>query len=233
MPIVLPNSFASREDANSSEDYVWLVEVLLKKSTRVTPTLFTDNIVLRVCSDVEVITWPVSNPTAQTWSPFNFNISPITGNSEGDLPSLQLTVDNTGRVLMPTLHDGDALDGNAVVIYLVPRTALGIAYPSHEYQKWEFQIAGVQADDNQVTFKLERSNFFSKMCPQDRFVARRCRWAFGSTQCGYVINATAAYTTCEKTVTACRARGADHLARGLPVLHPGRYGGFPGIPKQQ
>ena len=69
--------------------------------------------------------------------------------------------------------------------------------------------------------------------PQDRYVASRCRWEFGSGQCGYVVNAVAAYTTCPKTLSACIARGQDHAARGLPVLHPARFGGFPGIPRQR
>lgn len=233
MPITLPSSFDDRELPHGTDDYIWLVEILVKKSTRVNPTTFTNNIVLRVCSDTNVITWPIDNPTAQTWSPFNFQLSPIEATGEGDLPSVQLTVDNTGRMLMPTLHDGDAVEGNEVIIYLVPRSALLIAYPAHEYQQWKFTIASIAANSQQVSFNLERANFFAKMCPQDRFVARRCRWRFGSTQCGYVINASAAYTTCEKTVTDCILRGEDHLARGLPVIHPGRFGGFPGIPKRQ
>lgn len=235
MPLILPDSFADREAPNSADDYLWFVEVTLKLSQRLTisPATYSEPLVLRVVNDTQVITWPVSNPTTQTWSPFNFTISPIESNGEGDLPTLQLTVDNTGRVLMPTLHDGNALEGNPVSLYLVPRSGLSIEYPDHEFQQWDFQIASVSANDEQVSFKLERANFFAKVVPQDRFVARRCRWQFGSTECGYVINNTAAFTTCPKTLAACVDRGEDHLNRGLPVLHPGRFGGFPGIPKRQ
>ena len=49
----------------------------------------------------------------------------------------------------------------------------------------------------------------------------------------HIVNAVAAYTTCPKTLGACIARGQDHAARGLPVLHPARFGGFPGIPRQR
>jgi hypothetical protein len=72
-------------------------------------------------------------------------------------------------------------------------------------------------------------SFAPGQSPNDRDVASRCCWAFGSAECGYVINAAAAYTTCPKTLSACIARGQDHAARGLPVLHPARFGGFPGI----
>lgn len=235
MPLVLPNAFDDAELPNGSEDYLWLVELTLQKSNRTgtDPAAFTAPIVMRVCSNSTPITWPASNPITQTWSPFAFAISPIETNSEGDLPVLQLQVDNTGRTLMSTLHNGVGLEGNPVTIYLVPRNALSIAYPNHEFQQWDFQIGNITADSERVTLRLERINFFAKTAPQDRFIARRCRWQFGSEQCGYVINSNAAYTTCEKTVAACKLRGEDHLARGLPVVHPARYGGFPGIPKQQ
>jgi hypothetical protein len=235
MPLVLPDAFDDAELPNGSEDYLWLVEVTLQKSNRTgtDPAAFTPPLVLRVCNNYEPIVWPVSNPLTQNWSPYSFAISPIESSSEGDLPVLQLQIDNTGRDLMATLHDGVTLEGNPVSLYLVPRNALTIAYPNHEFQWWAFQVSNVQADSERVTLRLERINFFAKTVPQDRFIARRCRWQFGSTQCGYIINSNAAFTTCEKTVAACTERGLDHLSRGLPRIHPERYGGFPGIPKQQ
>lgn len=235
MPLILPSSFDSREDANSATDYIWLVEVQLRRSERIStsPLVVSAPLVARLCSDVEVITWPASNPTTQTWSPFNFSISAIEENSDGDLPELQLTVSNHGRILMPTLHDGDAFEGNPCTIYLVPRASLSIAYPNHQAQRWDLIIASASATDEAVTFRLARQNFFAKVVPQDRFIAQRCRWQFGSSQCGYVLNSSAGFQECPKTLEACAARGQDHLARGLPVLHPARFGGFPGIPKQQ
>ena len=232
MPITLPSSFNSREEPNSSDDYLWLIEVLLKKAQRDAGPVYTAGLCFRICNDSQAHTWPVGYVTTQVWQPFNFDISPIEQTREGDLPSIQLSVDNTGRVLMPILHSGDALEGNPVTIYMVPRSGIGIAAPTHQYQKFEFQIAGVSADSESVTFKLERANFFARQAPQDRYVARRCRWQFGSDNCGYIINTGAAYTACNKTITDCTIRGADHLSRGLAVVHPGRFGGFPGIPKQ-
>lgn len=235
MPLVLPDSFDTAEQPNSGEDYLWLVELVLRKSVRVStnPDQFTTGVVLRVCSNYEEVTWPLSNPETKTWSPFSFGISPVESSGEGDLPQVQLQVDNTGRLLMSQLHEGNALEGNRCTLYLVPRNALSIAYPDHEYQQFDFSVVRAVADAERATFTLAKLNFFTKKAPQDRFIARRCRWQFGGEECGYVINATAAYSTCEKTVAACKLRGEDHLARGLPVLHPERFGGFPGIPKRQ
>jgi len=233
MPITLPSSFDDRELPNSSDDYLWFIEVLISKASRNPAGTVLAGIAFRMCNDTQVHTWPVSNPTAQSWQPFNFDISPMEETSEGDLPTVQLSVDNTGRVLMPTLHAGDALEGNPVTMYLVPRSALATAYTYHQFQKFEFTIASAPADSESVTLKLERANFYPRRAPQERFGASRCRWQLGDRgTCGYVINQFAAFTTCNKTIVNCAARGEDHAARGLPVLHPGRFGGFPGIPKQ-
>jgi len=108
MPLVLPDAFDDAELPNGSEDYLWLVEVTLQKSNRTgtDPAAFTPPLVLRVCNNYEPIVWPVSNPLTQNWSPYSFAISPIESSSEGDLPVLQLQIDNTGRDLMATLQDG-------------------------------------------------------------------------------------------------------------------------------
>jgi phage-related protein len=234
MPITLPASFDSREEPQSTDGYLWLVEVQLQRPYRFDPVTIIPALVLRACNYHEPIIWPISDPSGSVqWEPFNFEFSTIGSTQEGDLPSIQLTVDNTARVLMRHLHDGDGLEGNTVKMHLVPQSAISIAYPNHEEQFFEFDIASATANDEVVTFKLERANFFTRQSPQDRFSARRCRREFGGIACGYVQNALAAYTTCNKTVSDCELRGDDHVARGLPRLHPERFGGFPGIPKQR
>lgn len=233
MPLILPDSFDSKEEMHSADAYQWFVELQLQKAFRTPPSTITPAMLLRVCSHHESVTWPLSSPTAKVWEPFNFAISPMTTNQEGDLPTVQLTVDNVGRNLMLPLHEGNGLEGNYCHVYLVPRSGLSVAYPNHEYRLFQFQVASASADDEVVTFKLERANFFTRQVPQDRFSARRCRWGFGGDECGYVQNAVATYTDCDKTLAKCIERGQDHAARGLPVLHPRRFGGFPGIPKQR
>ena len=90
---------------------------------------------------------------------------------------------------MEHLHEGEGLEGNYCKVYLVPYAAIDIAHPNHEFLLYELQVAGTFATEDTVTFRLERTNFFSRNAPQDRFVAARCRWGFGSDECGYIINA--------------------------------------------
>ena len=233
MPIILPSEFSDGETAHAADPWVWLIEIQLQKPYRADPSTIVPSVLMRVSSYHSYFSWPPADPVVKWWDPFNFTFTPIEQTGDGDLPQMDLTIDNTARSLMRYLHAGDGLEGNYCKVYLVPLSAINIAYPNHVYQMWEFDISGALANDEAVTFRLEKANFFTKRTPQDRFIAARCRWNFGGDECGYVINAAAAYSTCAKTVTACALRGDDHVARGLIRLHPRRFGGFPGIPKQR
>lgn len=235
MPISIPQAFKDGgEQPHSSDPWVWFIEVELQRDFKIDSVTAGPALMLRVTSWHETTEWPLNDPLGHVvWEPLNFQFTPIEQTSEGDLPQLDLSVDNTAKTLMRYLHGGDGLEGNSVAVYLVPKSALTVAHPNHEFQRWDMQVAGVFANDDAITFRLERANFFTRLAPQDRFVASRCRWQYGSKECGYVLNNLAGYPTCPKTVDACSLRGEDHRSRGLAVVHPRRFGGFPGIPKQQ
>lgn len=233
MPVVLPASFAAEiERPWGAQPTLWLVEIEIAPPvsgpTPVPALLF------RICNRTEQLTWPVGDPIGVVWHPFPFAFSKIEQTQEGDLPQIELAVDNTQRTLMRYLHDGGGLEGNSCRIYLVPANSLAIAYPNHEYELWTTRIALATARDDQVQFRLEHRNFFHVTTPGERYSAHRCRWEFGNPdECGYVVNEVAAFQSCPRTPEACEERGEDHRARGLPVLHPRRFGAFPGIPRQR
>lgn len=232
MPIELPASFDDIERPRGDHALVWLVELQLVRPYLSGLTVV-PSFLFRLTSHHEIVNWPASSPLSEQWHPFNFSFSPIEQTTEGDLPQIELSVDNTTRTLMRYLHDGDGMEGNYCTVFGVMENGLGIAYPNHEFARWDFQVAGAQASGDAVSFRLERANFFDRLVPQDRFTAGHCRWEFGGRECGYVINAVAAFTDCPRTVLACVERGQDHASRGLPVLHPARFGGTPGVPKQR
>lgn len=232
MPIILPDSFVDQiEKPHGDSQWIWLAEIELSRPFQSGMTTVPST-VMRVCTYHEQLTWPVSSPLSERWDPYPFTFTPIEQSGEGDLPQIDLSVDNSARLLMRFLHAGDGLEGNYCRLWLLNEAGLSIAYPNHEAQRWDLQIAGATANDEAVSFRLERANFFERTSPQDRFNAGSCRFRFGGPECGYVINAIAAYSTCPKSLDACRLRGLDHLARGLPVLHPRRFGGFPGLRRQ-
>lgn len=224
----LPASFLSSIEQAHGPGFVWLLEIELDRGSDTVPP-----VLLRICDQEQPVTWPVSDPEARVWHPFPFQFTPVEQTEAGELTSIDLSVDNTARLLMRWLHDGNGLEGNRVDVYLVARNGLAIAHPNHEYEQIELEIAGAAASYDAVTFRLSRPNWFSIMSPTDRYVPKRCRWTFGSSECGYPINEFAAYTRCPKTIEACTERGDDMVARGLPRLLPDNYGGHPGISTQR
>ncbi|MBL8752275.1 MAG: hypothetical protein JNK15_03155 [Planctomycetes bacterium] len=225
MAKTLPPTFLSEiERPQGVNEPLWLVEMELDQGDVGRPP-----VLLRVCDGVQEITWPVGAPTTTTWTPFAFEFSPIEQTKEGDLSTVELTVDNSARTLMRFLHDAHGLEGNRATLYLVYRHGLVIAYPNHEFEKFDMEVLAVGASDEAVTFRLGLPNWFEVMSPVDRYVPKRCRHDFGSGDCGYVVNAFGAFSRCPKTIEACNARALDMAARGLPSVLPGNFGGHPGI----
>jgi phage-related protein len=229
MVLSLPSTFKQEgERPQGTNPWLWLLELVISRGDELLPP-----VILRTTSGQTQLQWPLSDPGSTTWYPFPFEFSPIEQNQEGDLPQLELTVDNTARFLSEYLHAGNGMEGNPATLFLVPTNALSLAYPNHQYQRWDLQVAGAVMNDEGVGIRLEMPNFLTTMSPMDRYVPSRCRWQYGSGQCGYVLNGFAAFLTCPKTIGACIERGADLVTRGLPAVLPGNYGGHPGVSVQR
>jgi hypothetical protein len=235
MPLVLPASFKTEIERPQGRDpIVVFAEIQLVRPDDGVPPLL-----LRVCAWHQSFVWrDPTNPAgtgSDTWYPLGFTHTEIGQEQEGRIQQVDVTVDNTTRLLMRYLHSGEGVEGNYLWLYRAPASALTIAYPNEEFEKFQFRIASVSATDVGVTFHCEQRNFLDWRAPADVFVGSGCRWAkeFGGTNCGYVINSVAAFTTCPGTIAACIARGEDHRVRGLPVIHPARFGAFPGIASNQ
>lgn len=226
MPIILPQKFRDEgERPQQTNPWLWLLEVEVSRGDVGIPP-----VILRTTSGQAQLQWPLSDPGTTTWYPFPFTFSPIEANQEGDLPQLSVSIDNTGRFLMRYLHSGDGLEGNRAVLFLVPTNALALAYPNHEFQRWDFRIAEASANEAAIGLRLQNPNFLARLSPVDRYVPSRCRWDYGGPFCGYVLNGAAAFQVCPKTIDACIARGQDMIARGYGAdVLPANYGGHPGV----
>ena len=229
MPITLPQEFITEaEKPHQSEPWIWCWEIVVDDPVPpATPTW------IRVTSNPEIVTMPLpgSGASPAVFYPFPMTHSPIENSGEGNLPRLDISLDNTGRTLSTYLETGD-IEGNRATLWLLNRKTFGSSVPA--YIQWDFEIAGVTMGRDAVAIRCEMPPFFERRVPTERYNAQRCRWLeFGGPECGYVINSAAAYTTCDRTLEACADRGADEASRKIPVLHPYRFGGFPGIPIQQ
>jgi len=226
MPTLPTKLREASERPHSRGPFVWLWDVELERRTFSLPP-----VVFRFSSLPNEITWPPGAPSAPTWYPFEFDTTEIEQTNEGDLPGVDLAIDNTTRRLMPFLHESRGLEGNRADLYLTHVDALATpTYPNHEFIKFEFTVATSLASDAAISLRLEGPDLFQHRVPFARFTARRCRWPFGGPECGYAITPFAAFTECDHTVAACIERGDDEVLRQLPRLHPRRFGAFPGIP---
>lgn len=217
MSVTLPDNFKDEiRRLQIRTPFVWLWQLTADTTESATTTFY-------LARANESITW-----NSILWRPWNMKIGEFRQDGTGDIPTLDLTLDNCTRTLSPYLHVGQGFIGTTARAYIVNTRNLGSSPLDFVFLSFAVQRAA-QASQV-VTFTLELVNWNSVQIPQDRFSQYRCRWIFGSDECGYVINGVAAYTTCNKTIPDCVLRGLDMKARGLPQLQPGRFGGFIGIP---
>lgn len=224
----LPASLKTEiERPQGGQGTLWLLELTLDRGSETTPP-----VIARLCDGNAVLQWPLGDPDTTTWYPFPFTFSPVEQTNEGDLTQVQLTVDNSTRMLMRWLHAGNGFEGNRAKLILVPRAALSIAYPAHEFESIDLEVMGAGANDEAVTLRLGSPNWFNLSSPSERHLPV-CKHEYGGPECGYVLNAFAAFPTCPKLIDPCAERGLDMVARGLPDILPGNFGGKIGLSRQR
>lgn len=208
------------EIAQADKAWVWLLRVQAQVNSQ------TPAVVFLFTTRAQTVTWPPSGPSAETYYPFPFAFDNIEVGSEGDLPQLDVVLDNSTRVLMDLAHSANGFEGAEAVLHLVHEDTLGDA---GEVLTWSFEVESGDASGEGFVLHLAGQNFWQVQVPTDRFLRKRCRFQHGGEECGYVVNEVAAFQSCAKTPEACSAHGDDEVARQLPRLHPKRYGAFPGI----
>lgn len=155
--------------------------------------------------------------------------SEVEEQTDGSLPTITITVGNAGALTGSVLDASLGFVGQPVRIQLV--SSLDLANPVPAIRQ-EGEVVSATVKSDAISFEVSAFNLYQLQFPPFVYSRRRCRWVFGSGECGYDLDASgAAFTTCGKTLENCKERGADELARGLPQLHPARFGGFPGIPR--
>lgn len=221
----LPSGFAAlAEIAQQGKPWIWNLRIEAQLEPDVAPIVFP------LTTYTAEVTWPPTGPDAEVYYPFPFKFDNIEQNSEGDLPQVDVVLDNSTRVMMDLAYQAHGFEGSQVRLVLLNEDTLDTATESVEFR---FEVVGSEANNESLTLRLGVRNFFEVQIPSDRFVANRCRHKHGGLRCGYIVNDVAAFSTCDKTLTACIAHGDDEVARGLPRLHPRRFGGFRGIPVQR
>lgn len=166
-----------------------------------------------------------------TYYPFGIARGEIEWNTEGNLPRCTVALDNRRRDLAHYLEQGQGFQDRLVTWRLVHESWLS-SFANRIPMQWI--VSSAKATNDVVQFDLEARSLRSSQVPHDRFLRDRCGWQFRSDECGYEPDSSlgANFRTCNKTLEDCIARGEDELVRGLPLLHPMQYGGFPGLPRR-
>lgn len=224
----LPASFeTARNELRASDPWIWLFEFEIPTTP---PTR------LRLAANPEAVTFGTdSDGNALTYSPFPIRIGTMRQTSEGDIPSVDITIGNPDRILSAYIETYDGMIGQPVKAILV--NSGDLANPRSKLEdRGEIRLCTVGG--NSVVVRVSTYSLYQRRFPPFRYVSRTCRHQFGDVNCGYAIPAGATNTTgggynvCSKSLAACEARGADELARNVEVLHPQRFGGWRGIPRQ-
>lgn len=217
----------SRNELRDDSAWVWLFEFEIPTSPATR---------LRLAANPDPIQFGVDATGAPlTYSPFPIKVGTMRETSEGDIPSIDITIGNPERILSAYIEQYDGMIGQPVKVILVNVADLGNPRSRLE-DRGEIQICTVGGDS--VKVRVSTYSLYTRKCPPYRYVARGCRHQYGDANCGYQIPAVpggtvgTGFATCGKTLEACEERGADELARGVTVLHPKRYGGWRGIPRQ-
>jgi phage-related protein len=204
--------------------FVWLYEVEVPTSP---PTRYRlTNYDKEIAFDTTTLGAPL------VYTPFPCVQTPVTKNAEGDLPQIQLQVGNDSLVLREILEEHDGLVGQPVVIKLLH--LLERENPSSAL-RFDGQIVACKVAQDRTTWNISALSLAQATLPGQRYIRGHCRFRYGDERCGYdLTNASLSgpYPTCDKTLSACEARGVLQQSLGLPVRHPGRFGGWPGIPRQ-
>lgn len=163
-----------------------------------------------------------------TYYPFPIFHGGIKEGSNGNLPSIDVSVANVSREISQALATHNGLVGQRVVIRLVNHAEL---LNSQAQIREDSIVRGVRVTQEIVTFTLAAGNLYERQLPARRITSGHCGFQYGGAACGYSLE-TGNLATCSKLKdgdNGCTEHGDDEVANGLPRRHPERFGAFPGV----
>jgi len=179
----------------------------------------TDTEVFRLVNNEQAITF-----ASNVYSPFPIGFEQIEETSAGDLPYINVVVSNQDRMISAYLESHGGLLDRKVVMRIVHQSNLASSSATIEST---LMIREVSITEEAANFRLSHHPFFEVDLPHQTYYRHRCRWAFASGECGWVIatGGTGSGTACDKTLEGSNGCEVHNNAA--------RFGGFPGIPRRR
>ena len=205
MPLTLSaDAIAEKNKLNSSGAWLTLLEIGY-------PDAEPPDVVYIVANNSENITWPSSG--GNEYLAYPVTVGPITQESDGGIPTLDMTVIDILHNLIPIIDEYDGGVGATVTIRIVHSDHLDNV--DAEYNETFSVLTASYNSKYELKFQLGADNPLMYRIPQDRYIKDHCRYkTFKGTECGYV----GVQTSCDRTFIQCREYGNE-----------GRFGGFPGV----
>ncbi len=194
--------------------------------------------------EVEVPTDPptryrfVRDPTPVTfrgnvYSPFPITHSEQSEDDKANLPTINLQVSNATREVIAVLDNYGGLVGQPVRVILTHELAI----PTNDRVFEEnFRIVSTVANEELITATLGDYDLYATKFPSQRMMRFYCRHVYQDGMCGYSVDSANPFymAECDKTLygkKGCQVHGTSEANAGTDILHPERFGGFPGIPE--
>ena len=188
----------AKNDIASDTPFIVLLEIKLKG----------DDESIYICHNNEDVMW-----NGQLWQAFPFELGEVKEDGTGSLPSIDLSVDNTGRALDYYLNQGDGgVQSTVILRVVIPSDEVpGVA----EIEEI-FSVEDTTVTEQYVKFSPGNAYPASSRRPVGVYKKNACPYKYKGVECA----CTSELTDCDHTLTACRARGNSK-----------RFGGFAGIPQ--
>lgn len=161
---------------------------------------------VRICYNNEDIVW-----NGNVYQAFPFQIGNVSEETDGSDPNVELKIDNTTQALEQYIEEGNGGNGTQVIIRVVNTEALDNT--EAEIEEY-FTVTKCSVDQQWVTFTLGAEYSARTRRPLNRYMKNNCPFKYKGIRCG----ATSNLTTCNHTLSHCRARNNSK-----------RFGGYQGI----
>jgi phage-related protein len=153
---------------------------------------------------------------------------------EGNLPAVQVTVPNSTREVAAIMKSFSGLADQAVRITLVSLADLSSGQPITAV---DFTVVDGSVSVDSATLRLQVFSPRKATLPGGRIARQGCWYKFRGARCGFALSeADTGALTCDHSFdgeNGCAAKGLLYTAAGLTAIHPGRFGGFRSVPRQQ
>ena len=222
-----PTTTLHKNQLEDEHPFIWLFELETRDdpAQRFRLTNFTDL--------VEFGVDPLGAPLRYYPAPIVH--SGVIQDGESGLPSIEITIGantpETNELLSVLVDTNEGYVGSPVRIIVV--SSLELANVDAGVTD-EAEVVGCTMTNEAVGLTVSSASIFERRFPPNIHSKTRCRWIFGSGECGYNINAPGAgFTTCGNNLTDCTERGDDEEANPAVAVrqHPDRIGAKLAIPR--